>query len=171
MDFNILWQNFVDTVTNHYVDFDGRVGRTKFWYYVLVVVVLAILVGIVATVTTRYLSTLFSLALLLPNLGMGIRRLHDIGKPWFYVLLPLVPTVLAIMFHGDVAFAADIYLLAADARRIVAADLLVRSTRRSGTQHVRAAAAGVVAFRCNARHLNQMRKGASDNAPFRQAGL
>lgn len=98
MDFNVLWQNFVDTLTNHYVDFDGRVGRTKFWYYVLVVVVLAILVGIVATVTTRYLSTLFSLALLLPNLGMGIRRLHDIGKPWFYVLLPLVPSFLAFVF-------------------------------------------------------------------------
>ena len=98
MDFNLIWQNFVDTLTNHYVDFNGRIGRGRFWYYVLVVVVLAILVGIVASVTTRLLSSLFSLALLLPNLGMGVRRLHDIGKPWYWVLLPLVPSFLAIVF-------------------------------------------------------------------------
>ncbi|MBV9570571.1 MAG: DUF805 domain-containing protein [Alphaproteobacteria bacterium] len=98
MDFNVLWQNFVNTVTNHYVDFNGRVGRAQFWYYLLVVIVLAIIVAMVASVTTRLLSMLFSLALLLPNLGMGIRRLHDVGKPWFYVLLPLVPSVLASLF-------------------------------------------------------------------------
>lgn len=98
MDFNVLWQNFVNTLTNHYVDFNGRVGRAQFWYYVLVVIALAILVAIVASITTRFLSTLFSLALLLPNLGMGVRRLHDVGKPWFYVLIPLVPSVLAALF-------------------------------------------------------------------------
>jgi uncharacterized membrane protein YhaH (DUF805 family) len=98
MDFNLIWQNFVDTLTNHYADFNGRIDRARFWYYVLVVIVLAILVGIVASVTTRLLSSLFSLALLLPNLGMGVRRLHDIGKPWFWVLLPLVPSILAVLF-------------------------------------------------------------------------
>jgi uncharacterized membrane protein YhaH (DUF805 family) len=98
MDFNKLWQNFVDTLTNHYVDFNGRVGRAQFWYYVLVVVVLAIGVGIVASVTVRLLSSLFWLALLLPNIGMGMRRLHDIGKPGIYVFIPVVPSVLAVIF-------------------------------------------------------------------------
>lgn len=98
VDFNKLWQNFVDTLTNHYFDFNGRVGRTQFWWYVLVVVVLAILVGIIGSITTRLISSLFSLALLLPNLGMGVRRLHDVGKPGIYVLLPLVPAVLAMLF-------------------------------------------------------------------------
>jgi uncharacterized membrane protein YhaH (DUF805 family) len=98
MDVNKLWQNFLDTVTNHYIDFNGRVGRTQFWYYVLVVVVLTVGVGIVGSLTTRLLSSLFSLALLLPNLGMGVRRLHDIGKPGIYILLPIVPSVLAVAF-------------------------------------------------------------------------
>lgn len=98
VDFNKLWQNFVDTLTNHYFDFNGRVGRTQFWWYVVVVIVLAILVGIIGSITTRLLSSLFSLALLLPNLGMGVRRLHDVGKPGIYVLLPLVPAVLAMLF-------------------------------------------------------------------------
>jgi uncharacterized membrane protein YhaH (DUF805 family) len=98
MDVNKLWQNFLDTVTNHYIDFNGRVGRTQFWYYVLVVVVLSIGVGIVGSFTTRLLSSLFSLALLLPNLGMAARRLHDIGKPTMYIFLPIVPSVLAVVF-------------------------------------------------------------------------
>ena len=38
MDFNKLWQNFMDTVQNHYMDFNGRMGRAQFWYYILVVV-------------------------------------------------------------------------------------------------------------------------------------
>jgi uncharacterized membrane protein YhaH (DUF805 family) len=99
VDINKLWQNFVDTLTNHYIDFNGRVGRAQFWWYVAVVIVLSILVGIVGSITTRLISSLFSLALLLPNLGMGVRRLHDVGKPGFYVLLPLVPAVLAVLFR------------------------------------------------------------------------
>ncbi len=98
MEFGLLWQNYVDTVTKHYVDFNGRVGRAQFWYYVLVTIVLGIGVSIIASFTTRYLSTIFSLALLLPNLGMGVRRLHDIGKPWFYVLVPVVPACLMWVF-------------------------------------------------------------------------
>ena len=97
MDFNKLWQNFVDTVTNHYLDFNGRMGRAQYWYYILVVFVLAIGVAIIASVTTRALSSLFSLALLLPNLGMTVRRLHDTGKPGIWVLLPLIPGVLMIL--------------------------------------------------------------------------
>jgi uncharacterized membrane protein YhaH (DUF805 family) len=99
IDINKLWQNFLDTVTNHYIDFNGRVGRAQFWYYVLVVVVLAIGVAIVGSITTRLLSPLFALALFLPNLGMGARRLHDIGQPTMYVLLPLIPMVLGWVFR------------------------------------------------------------------------
>lgn len=98
IDINKLWQNFLDTVTNHYVDFDGRVGRAQFWYYVLVTFVLGLAVGIVASLTLHVLSTLFSLALLLPNLGMTVRRLHDTGKPGMWALLLAVPVCLAILF-------------------------------------------------------------------------
>jgi uncharacterized membrane protein YhaH (DUF805 family) len=98
VDINKLWQNFVDTLTNHYFDFNGRVGRAQFWSYVIVVVVLFIGVWVLSSLTTRLLLSLFSLALLLPNLGMGVRRLHDVGKPGIYVLLPVVPAVLAMLF-------------------------------------------------------------------------
>jgi len=99
MDAAKLWQNFVDTVTKHYVDFNGRVGRAQFWWYVLVSFLIGFAVGIVANIIhLPLLSSLVSLALLLPNLGMGVRRLHDTGKPGIYILIPIVPSVLAVVF-------------------------------------------------------------------------
>ena len=98
MDFNKVWQNFQDTVTNHYVDFNGRVGRTQFWYYMLVAIALMIVVSIVASIIrVPALGSLIGLALLLPNLGMGVRRLHDIGKPGIYIVVLVIPAALYIV--------------------------------------------------------------------------
>jgi len=97
IDFNKVWQNFLDTLTNHYVDFNGRVGRQQFWFYMLVMAVLYLAVAIVASITIGALSTLFSLAVLLPNLGMVVRRLHDTGKPGIYAALLAVPIVFSLL--------------------------------------------------------------------------
>src|SRR3569832_2423937 len=154
MDFNKLWQNFVDTVTNHYLDFNGRMGRAQYWYYILVVFVLAIGVAIVASVTTRALSSLFSLALLLPNLGMTVRRLHVSGLLGFWVVLLLFFGVLLFLF-GLFVFHRCIRddHLAAVARRYGCADLFLRTAGTGWGQHVWSAAAGVDAGAVAARQL------------------
>lgn len=98
MDLNKLWQNFADTVQNHYLDFDGRVGRSQFWYYVLVNVIVGILVGIVAGITgLGLLRTVYNLGLFLPTLGITARRLHDTGKPTSWVYILAIPFVLEIV--------------------------------------------------------------------------
>jgi len=98
IDFNRLWQNYVDTITKHYVDFNGRVGRPQFWYFILVDIVVAIGVAIVASIIgLRSLSDLYSLALLLPTLGLTARRLQDTGKPASWVLIAFIPIVLMIV--------------------------------------------------------------------------
>lgn len=99
VDINKLWQNFTDTISNHYVDFDGRVGRAQFWYYIAVYAVVGILVSIVGNIawTGGGLRALYGLALLLPTLGITARRLHDIGRTASWVLLLAVPWVLSIV--------------------------------------------------------------------------
>lgn len=99
MDFNKLWQNFVDTVTNHYADFTGRVGRTQFWYYVLVYVVVGIVVSFVGDILSLHsgLRTLYSLALLLPSVGITARRLQDTGRSGALAWLLLVPLGVLIL--------------------------------------------------------------------------
>jgi uncharacterized membrane protein YhaH (DUF805 family) len=82
IDFNKLWQNFLDTVTNHYFDTNGRVGRPQFWYFVLVEVIIAIGLGIIQAIVflPGLLTAIFGLAMLLPNVGMATRRMQDTGK-------------------------------------------------------------------------------------------
>ena len=81
MDFNKLWQNFLDTVTNHYFDLAGRVGRARFWYFILVEFVVAIGLAIIQSIVFHgILTSLFGLAMLLPNYGMATRRLQDTGR-------------------------------------------------------------------------------------------
>lgn len=88
MDFNKLWQNFLDTVTNHYFDLNGRVGRPQFWYFILVQIVVGIGVAIVGSIVLRGLLTaLFGLAMLLPNYGMATRRMQDTGRSGMLALV------------------------------------------------------------------------------------
>jgi uncharacterized membrane protein YhaH (DUF805 family) len=123
MDVNKLWQNFLDTVQNHYMDFEGRVGRPQFWYFILVNAVIGVGVGIIAGITgLRLLESLFSLGMLLPTLALTARRLHDVGKPtsWVYILaIPFVLQILlGIMAIGSVFFIGLMILFAAFATLI-----------------------------------------------------
>ena len=99
MDPQAIIEVFRRNLTEHYFDFNGRVGRREFWYYAIAVVVIVVAVGIVGSILgTRLLSELASLALFLPNLGIGARRLHDVDKTAMFLLLPIVPSVLATCF-------------------------------------------------------------------------
>jgi uncharacterized membrane protein YhaH (DUF805 family) len=122
MDVNKLWQNFADTVQNHYLDFEGRVGRSQFWYFVLVNIVISLAVSIVAGATgLGLIRSLYSLGMFLPSLGMTARRLHDVGKPtsWIYILaIPFILEILlgflavgSMYFIGPVFFFASLVTL------------------------------------------------------------
>jgi uncharacterized membrane protein YhaH (DUF805 family) len=98
IDFNKLWQNFLDTVTNHYADFSGRVGRGRFWYYVLVYFVVGLGVSIIGSILFLHgsLRAVYSLLLLLPSVGITARRLQDTGRPGSLAWLLLLPYALVI---------------------------------------------------------------------------
>jgi uncharacterized membrane protein YhaH (DUF805 family) len=117
MDVNAVIENFKTVVTKHYFDFQGRARRSVFWWYILVVFIL----GIIAYIIDRLLgmqiiSGLLSLALLLPNLGVSVRRLHDVGKSGWWILLPLAPWLLMIicffMFQWTLAMVFGVVTLA-----------------------------------------------------------
>lgn len=95
MDVNTLIDNFRAVVTGHYFDFEGRTRRQTFWYYMLVVFVIFLALDIVQSVLHLgyALSSLLSLALLLPNLGIGARRLHDINMTAWCLLVGLIPII------------------------------------------------------------------------------
>jgi uncharacterized membrane protein YhaH (DUF805 family) len=102
MDFNKLWQNFMDTIQNHYMDFAGRVGRAQFWYFILVCVGVSLVAAIIdAVIGFRILGAIVGLALLLPTAGMAARRVQDTGRSgqivWIWVIIAAIYWVLALL--------------------------------------------------------------------------
>jgi DNA-binding CsgD family transcriptional regulator len=70
-----------------YADFKGRAARPEFWWFALfIVLALSALVYI-----SEALASVFLIAMLLPLLAAGSRRLHDIGKSGWWQLVLLVP--------------------------------------------------------------------------------
>lgn len=90
---------FVDTVKSHYVDFKGKATRSDFWYFALCqFLFLSGISGICHLLFGSGLIAYYilSLALCLPALAVTVRRLHDIGKSGWMLLIVFIPLVGAI---------------------------------------------------------------------------
>jgi len=92
MFFQDLIANTKMIVTQKYFCFEGRAGRKEFWMWVLAAFIVSFVLGVIPKVG-NILSGLFSLAILLPSLGVTARRLHDLGKSGWMQLLCLIPVV------------------------------------------------------------------------------
>ncbi len=83
----------------HYVNFQGRAPRSEFWYWVLFAIILAIVGGIIdnAIIGLPIVGSIISLGLLLPGISVSVRRLHDIDRTGWWILIGFVPLVGAIL--------------------------------------------------------------------------
>ena len=86
-----------------YVKFDGRATRSEYWWVFL----FNFIVGLVLTVIFPPLATVYSLAVLLPSLGLHWRRMHDTGRSGAFTLLALIPFVGAIIVIVFCCFDSD----------------------------------------------------------------
>src|SRR5262249_12898260 len=82
----------------NYVNFTGRAARSEFWYWMLFNLIIGMVTGIIDYVVfpgsaVSPLNSLASLALLLPNLAVGARRLHDGDRSGLFLLLAFIPLV------------------------------------------------------------------------------
>ena len=78
----------------NYTNFEGRDNRPQFWWWVLAVFVINIVTSIIDRIVGNILvSSLVSLALLLPGLAISVRRLHDTNRSGWWLLLVLIPIV------------------------------------------------------------------------------
>jgi uncharacterized membrane protein YhaH (DUF805 family) len=81
-------------VLKKYAVFSGRARRKEYWMYTLfVVIIYAVLLGIGIAIKTPVIAILFYVAILVPSLAVGVRRLHDTGRSGWWLLFGLVPLV------------------------------------------------------------------------------
>ncbi|TCI91103.1 DUF805 domain-containing protein [Tenacibaculum sp. M341] len=92
--------NWYVKVLKQYVDFNGRARRQEFWMFTLINFLISLAINILSLAIApelAILGTLYSLAVLLPSLAVGARRLHDIGKSGWLLLLILIPLIGVIL--------------------------------------------------------------------------
>ncbi|MBO6882133.1 MAG: DUF805 domain-containing protein [Marivita sp.] len=93
-------QTAVRMVLSKYATFTGRASRSEFWWWVLAVFVTMLIVGAIDAIlfgtgpeAGSPISFLVSLGLLVPNIAVGARRMHDIGKSGWWLLIAFIPIV------------------------------------------------------------------------------
>ena len=85
------------TVLRRWSDFAGRSSRREYWMYTLVLVLISFVLGILdamiwgeAALSQLFtFGNVFSLATLVPSLSVSVRRLHDIDKSGWWLLITL----------------------------------------------------------------------------------
>lgn len=85
---------FLD-VMKKYAVFEGRARRKEYWMFQLIAFLISIGLIIIDTILGSFniLQMIFSVAILLPSLGVSIRRLHDIGKSGWWLFIALIPLI------------------------------------------------------------------------------
>lgn len=93
--------NWYLTALKKYVQFSGRARRKEYWFFVLfnmlISIALTFVDGITGTLNTEtgmgLLSGLYGLAVLIPSIAVGFRRLHDTGRSAWWLLILLIPLI------------------------------------------------------------------------------
>lgn len=94
---NDIIENYKHIIKEKYAQFEGRASRREFWYFVLANFIIGFILGVIESIIWDYpyreretiLSDIYSLLVLLPSLAVGARRLHDIDKSGWWMLVPL----------------------------------------------------------------------------------
>lgn len=96
---------YLKVLQQHYVDFGGRARRKEYWmfclmnFFIVIGLTIASVVGVSATGIESFsaLPPLYNLAVLLPAIGVSVRRMHDIGKSGWWLLVGFVPLIGALV--------------------------------------------------------------------------
>ena len=83
--------NAVKDAFSRFIDFAGVSTRPQYWYYILAIVLASAVVGIAFGENGQNALTLITL---LPTIAVSVRRMHDVGKSGWFVLIPIYNIVL-----------------------------------------------------------------------------
>ena len=83
-----------------YAVFSGRSRRKEYWYFVLFSLIVSLvlsaidaLLGTFSSANVGLLGVIYGLAVLIPSIAVSVRRLHDIDRTGWWILIGLVPLI------------------------------------------------------------------------------
>lgn len=90
-------------VLKNYAVFTGRAHRTEYWMFFLfnliVSFLLGIVIGILQSITNTdqtILNNIYQLALIIPSIAVGVRRMHDTDHSGWWIIVPIVNLIFCI---------------------------------------------------------------------------
>jgi uncharacterized membrane protein YhaH (DUF805 family) len=99
--------NFIDAVKSvltKYADFNGRARRSEYWWFFLFNLILNIITTLIDESITPggvgMIGLVVTFALLVPAIAVAVRRMHDVGKSGWYILIPIYNLIL-VCTNGD----------------------------------------------------------------------
>ncbi len=90
------FQTSIRSGFQNYTNFKGRASRAEYWWWALFTVILSILLSSI----NGSLGDLGSLVTLLPSIAVAIRRVHDVDRAGWFILVPIYNLVL-VLRRGD----------------------------------------------------------------------
>ncbi len=89
-----MFESIANSLTK-YVDFGGRATRQEFWYFVLFYYASAFIGGILdGLFGVEFIGTVVVLGLIIPYISCAVRRMHDVGKSGWFILMPIYNLIL-----------------------------------------------------------------------------
>lgn len=93
--------NFKHTIMGNFANFKGRASRSEYWRFVAVTIALGFIINVLNFIFSHtFLGSLISLvsfayscAILLPSIGIAVRRLHDVNTSGWVLLAGFIPFI------------------------------------------------------------------------------
>ncbi len=93
--------NWYLKVLKKYAVFEGRAQRAEYWYFILFTILISIVLAFIDMGTGTFnqetgfgvISGIYSLAVLIPTIAVGVRRLHDTNRTGWWILIGLIPLI------------------------------------------------------------------------------
>ena len=103
----IMIEWYKKVVLENYANFNGRARRAEYWWYSLGNLILFIIAAVLDSVIGLAILgpygifyTVLLLGTIIPSIAVGIRRMHDVGKSGWFILIPIYNLILACT-EGD----------------------------------------------------------------------
>lgn len=91
-----MFSSFIGSL-NKYVDFSGRATRKEFWSFVFFYYLFSFLAGLFDGIMgIDLVGNLVLLGLILPYISCAARRMHDVGKSGWFMIVPFYNLILAL---------------------------------------------------------------------------
>jgi len=116
---NGIFSIFTDVIKNKYLKFSGRARRKEYWSFLLAFIIIYIAICIVASIIasiSNYIGAIIFglvglgvMAIILPSIALGFRRMQDCNKPGWFIFIPIYSLILALTegTHGDNEYGTD----------------------------------------------------------------